>query len=104
MARRRLWVRLHTPVNVLDYGADPTGKADSTKAIRAALHAADQQVRWLPRWLWLPQWARRIVSARRTAYLAPGTFLVRGIDIPRGTTLKGGNNDQDRLHRPRYRP
>jgi polygalacturonase len=29
-----------TPANVLDFGADPTGSADSTTAIQAALDAA----------------------------------------------------------------
>lgn len=39
-ASRTMPARLNDVINVLEYGADPTGVADSTDEIRAALHAA----------------------------------------------------------------
>lgn len=43
-------------INVLDYGADPTGTADSTAALQVAFNAAR--------------------SSGRSVYLPSGTFLV----------------------------
>jgi hypothetical protein len=52
-------------VNVLDYGADPTGVADSTTAIQNALNTA------------------------KSVYVPSGTYIVTGLNIPSNTELHG---------------
>ena len=54
--------KLQESVSVLDFGADPTGVADSTTAIQGCVDAA-----W---------------SARRDVFIPGGTYLVTGITLP----------------------
>lgn len=91
---RRLRRRLSRPVNALDFGADPSGRADSTAAIQAALGKASSRMGWLPNRLWLPWYARRIVAARRTVFLPAGTYSVTTTEVPPGTTLCGDTERQ----------
>lgn len=59
-------------VNVLSYGADPTGTADSTTAIQAALTAAGSS------------------APVQTVYLPPGQYkTTTTLNIPLGVTLTG---------------
>ena len=52
---RSLQSRLRDRVSVLDYGADPTGAADSSPAFNAALTAAG--------WVWIPDGTYKLLSS-----------------------------------------
>ena len=63
--------------DIVNYGADPTGRSDSTEAIRAALNAVHQ-------------------SGGGTVWCPKGTYLVtQSIYIPPLCTLRGDWNDPD---------
>ena len=63
--------------DVVAYGADPTGKADSTKAIRDALNAVGQ-------------------AGGGTVWMPKGQYVVTGqITVPTLVTLRGDWNDPD---------
>ena len=64
------------PVNVLDYGADPTGVADSTAAIQAAIDAG--------------------VVASQVVFMPAGTYKVTDtLDIPMYSQIQGEHNYQN---------
>lgn len=95
MIMRKMKARLSRPVNVLDFGADPTGQRDSAEAIQAALAKASSRMRWLPPWMWLPRRLRRLAFGRRTTYVPAGTYMVRtSITMPDRTTLCGEAPDK----------
>lgn len=64
-----------TPINVLDYGADPTGSNDSTAAIEAAIaysvstasYDADRQMTW--------------AGTQQPVYFPPGTYIYSGAGV-----------------------
>lgn len=60
--------RLHDTINVLDYGADPTGASDSTTAIQNAINAATN--------------SGVAGSSGGTVFFPPGTYKVNGTLSP----------------------
>lgn len=68
------------PVNVLDYGADPTGSTDSTAAIQAAIDYAKTVVNTSIGYA---------VTVQSIVYFPAGTYLTSGITIYEGVILRG---------------
>lgn len=79
-------------MNVLDFGADPSGEADSDAALQPAITEAASRCRRLARTRWLPPPLRRIAARRRTVYMPSGNYTIRNtLDIEPGVTLRGDN-------------
>ena len=80
LTKARNQMILGAPVNILDYGADPTGSTDSTAAIQAAI-----------------DYAKTIVNASLNYAITvtsivdfpAGTYLTSGLTIYKGVILKG---------------
>ena len=79
-------------MNVLDFGADPSGEADSDAALQSAITEAASRCRRLARTRWLPRPLRRIAARRRSVYMPAGNYTIRNtLNIEPGVTLRGDN-------------
>lgn len=78
------------PLNVLWFGADPTGSVDSTTAIQRAIQAAAQDV-------YLPGGTYNIAASTELTTGAPTTDLFVALQMLDGVTLRGAGRDQTTL-------
>lgn len=78
-----------TPVNVLDYGADPTGATDSTAALQAAFDYAGSisiNETALP-YLWS-------IKGGATVVLPEGKFIISGtLNVPQNVSISGAGQN-----------
>lgn len=78
--------KLHEVVSVLDFGADPTGIADSTAAFNRATRAT------------VAHGGNDDLSMRREIFVPPGDYLIAGtVYVRKGQTLRGAGCGVSRI-------
>lgn len=79
-------------VNILDYGADPTGSADSTAAIQAALDYAGSLS--IPDTIYSPVEANYVLKGGTTVFMPAGKYKTSAtLNVPLNVNLKGAGRN-----------